>query len=1251
MSIGSKIRILLFILGICCVVTALSLNNAITKRDLLEHEAEQLQTNLNAKERRIYSLLADAKQVKQLGEFVNNSELALNFIQTYRPDGINLLIYKNNEILFWTTARVFPKNVDRIKEGSTFAQMPNGYFELIKKTEKDYVYLFVITVKTQYAIQNQYLVNQIAPELFPAKSLQVASFTDRETKEIFSVNKEYLFPVKLTADYNENIYTVVRIWLWIIGLLCIASCINSFCSLLAKQGHLVLATLMLVLCFLLFRLTDLKFLWLNHQFDVDLFKPAIYAESDLLPSLGDLLLNVLSITWVLLFIYIHRFEYKFHDRLTRSRFASILIQATYLILMGCIAFLVEDIFSGLIFNSKINFDISDIIELDWLSWTCIFILCLVWFNIYLLANVFLEISKKLNITHKQRIILFLTLVSGVFVYKLFTEFTIYFLLYAILVFVFSYNNYIQAKKTSISTFAVLFLCMALLTSLKYIKFTDIKERTVRETIAQKLLYEDDPKVIGAIESFEKGLQEDSLIIRYFKQPLLTQTFNFQNYIIKKYLDGYLSRFEYKMYEYNSADSSLKFGESIVPLSKYRGLVQDGSIKTQESFYFYRINDTFGFQNYFGIIPIFEGQKKLGTLVVELKSQPLDYNNRFPELLIDGKLNSDQDFSNYSFAFYKDNVLYGQSGVYTYPLYNSGRFTAGTEAIDFTDDVKGVQPDASKLFSHAVFQPEPSKVIVISKEKMSFVARLAATSFFFLVFILFGLLLNALLWLMKNADTNRGGWFGINRYLMINANKILYKTRIQLSIVLAVVATLLIVGWTTFFNIKEDYRRQQEDFIRGKIRKVQAAYEKMILNRGIIRNDDESKFEFNQFADINDAYLNLYDINGTVYLTSLPKMFDYGILGRKMGPMAYINLHQKQRSEFLNPIEKVGTFVYASAYVPIRNAQNQTIAYLGMPYYSNESDYQDKIGVFINTLINIYALVFVLVGILAVFLANQITNPLNFIQESIRKTKLGESNEPIYWHRQDEIGALIKEYNKMISALEDSAIKLARSERESAWREMAKQVAHEIKNPLTPLKLGVQLLEKSWKEKDPNFENKFAKFSKSFLEQIESLSTIASEFSNFAKMPDTKLAKIELTPILLKAIEVFNNIDNVEIFVVNRTTQPLWVMGDKEQLLRVFNNLLKNAIEASEDNERCAIKVSIANDSVLAFVDIEDSGKGIEKVLQDKIFIPNFTTKSSGTGLGLAFVKQAIENAGGTVGFNSEENVGTTFFLTFPLLNE
>lgn len=1246
MSIGGKIRFLLLLFGICCIVTALSLNNSITQKDLLVHEADELQQNLTAKEKIVQSYLTNPDKLNELKQMGGDEKLALKFISDYRDRGINVLVYEDNRLLFWSSSKAFPSSPGRLKEGISFTQILSGYYEVNKKTIGNYTVVFLILVKNQFNIENQYLKNGIAPELFPRNSLALASFTDKEIINVFDIHKQYLFAVKLSDENVKNVYITIKLWLWIVGLVSICLFVHFYCNWLARRGHALVATLLISLFFLTIRLSDLEYFWFNHQFNLPIFSPLIYAQNNFLPSLGDLLLNVIAGAWIVIFAYIHRYQYALPKWVREHKTAGVILHILMLLFVAGMAYAAEEIFKGLILNSKINFDITNIINLDWISWICIVILCIIWLNIYLVTIIFITVSHQLNLDHKDRLSVFLVVLGCYACYQLYDDFTVYFLVYALLIFIIAYNNYVQRQKFSVGIFAVLFLSMAFLTALKYLKFNDIKERNNRESITHKLLEDaDDPKVINAISSFENGISSDSLIISYFKYPKTMQTFSFHNYIEKKYLDGYLSRFDSNMYEYNDADSTLKKEES-VGFSKYKGLVRSGAFKLEEVNYSYKINDTFGFQNYFAIIPIFSGDDLLGRLVIELKSQPYDFNSRFPEFLIDGKLKSDEDFSEYSLAFYKDNKLFSQSGQYTYDMVNSPRtgFKGVTDSVVFQNETTD-----GKRYNHAIYKPhDQSKLIVITKEKIPFVVRLATLSFFFLVFIVFAIVIYIIVWFYRNLEDNRAAWFHINRYLMINANKILYKTRIQVSIVLSVVATLIIVGWTTFYYIKSEYLEQQENSIRERVRKIQLSYEKKILKTGTIKYDDEAEYEFNQFADVNASILNLFDISGNLVFTSIQKMYDYGVIGKKMGPKAYIHLHLMQRSEYVNPSEKIGEFKYAAAYAPIRNAQNQTIAYISLPYYANEADYQAKIGLFINTLINIYALVFVLIVVLAVFLANQITNPLTFIQESIRQTKLGQRNQPIVWHRQDEIGSLIKEYNKMIAALELSATKLARSERESAWREMAKQVAHEIKNPLTPLKLGVQLLEKSWREQDPNFEKKFASFNKSFVEQIDSLAAIASEFSNFAKMPDTKLEELELVPFIEKAMAVFNTSDRVEIVMLNRANRNVVILGDKDQLIRIFNNLLKNAIEASEEKPKCAIKIRLINDEKNAYVEIEDNGKGIDLALQDKIFVPNFTTKSSGTGLGLAFVKQAIENAGGTIEFTSEVNKGTTFYLTMPL---
>jgi two-component system nitrogen regulation sensor histidine kinase NtrY len=1235
MSIGARIRFLLLVLGLCCIATAVSLKHSISKSELLEHEASKLQEALNDKEELVEDFLNDPAEIKKARAFHHVEEDALAFMNKFRSQGIQLLTYDKNELLFWSSFRTFPSEVKVLPEGNSFYQFPNGWSEVVKKTVGDFTIVFQIEIKNQYKFTNKYLSNNFAPTLTAANSLTLANFTDTNVYGIKDLKGHLLFLVKLAPGYVDTIYSNVEVWLWVIGLFSFCLFFNSLFSLMARSGRLISATGLLILFFFVLRLSELEFSWFIHQFNFQLFDPKVYGESYLQPSLGDFLLNVIAFTWVVLFIYTNKDKYKLPQRLIENKTAGIIIHFLLLIIYASIALLFDHLFYGLIINSKINFNITDIISLGWISWVSITILCLVWFNAFLIGCVLMTLTKPIKVTNKERLWIFLITVAAYLAYEMNYEFSVFFIAYAFFVFLLGWNIYLQHAKFYVYIYALMFFSLAFISALKYLEYNDKREQTLRYSIAQKLHYTDDPKIVNSIKILEEGVATDPKISSSFIDLEERQQSRMDKYINQRYLNGYLSQFENTILEYGNEKIS---GDTLLnQLGYYKNLVRSGSVKV--STYFYRLNDTFGFENYFGIIPVFNKQRLIGTLVIELKSQQYNYNSKFPELLLEGRSKSEEKYSNYSFAFYNNDALIKQSGNFTYKL--SPTDFKPSKTPQFVNDPAG--------FNHLVYSPDNHNLIIISKANVSAVMRLATLSFFFLVFIIFSAALYILIWMGKNIDESWGGWFNINRSLMINANKILYKTRIQFSIILSVVATLLIVGWTTYFYISAEYRKQQDELMRERIRKIQISFEKEILDEGLPAVNTQSVLDFNQFADMNASYLNLFNVEGDLMFSSLPNIYENGLIGNKMASNAYLYLHELQSSEYVNPEERIGDFTYASAYAPIRDVQNRTVAYIGLPYYGNESDYQSKIGLFVNTLINIYALVFVAIGILAVFLANQITNPLTFIQESIRKTKLGQINKPILWSRHDEIGALIKEYNKMIAALEESARKLARSEREHAWREMAKQVAHEIKNPLTPLKLGVQLLEKSWREQDPNFEKKFERFNKSFIEQIDSLSTIASEFSNFAKMPDTKLEKLQVLPIIEKSCRMCDA-DNVEIVVDNLDKQQSLIWGDKDQLLRTFNNLFRNAIEAAANRtSRCLITVKIDREDDQLVIEVADNAKGIDINLQDRIFVPNFTTKSSGTGLGLAFVKQAVENAGGSIHFNSITDEGTTFYLRFPIV--
>jgi len=369
----------------------------------------------------------------------------------------------------------------------------------------------------------------------------------------------------------------------------------------------------------------------------------------------------------------------------------------------------------------------------------------------------------------------------------------------------------------------------------------------------------------------------------------------------------------------------------------------------------------------------------------------------------------------------------------------------------------------------------------------------------------------------------------------------------------------------------------------------------------------------------------------------------------MHPLAFFKMSCDKETWYIQT-ERIGNLAFLSAYVPVVDVAGETMFYLNLPYFATEKNLRSEISSFMVTLVNVYVLMLILAGFIAFFVSRSITRPLAAIAGKFREIKLGKSNEPIHWTHEDEIGILVGEYNKMLKELEDSAAMLARSERESAWRDMAKQVAHEIKNPLTPMRLSIQHLQRAIQTNAPDAPELMRKVSATILEQIDNLAHIASEFSNFAVMPKAVNEDLCLNDILENVAALFTESENAEI-TLSLPDLQVHIFADKNQVIRVFNNVIKNAVQAIPDDREGRIAIVLEHPSHRALVRISDNGKGIPDAEKDKVFVPNFTTKSSGMGIGLAMSKSIVEGAGGYIWFESTPDTGTTFYIEFPLLEQ
>jgi nitrogen fixation/metabolism regulation signal transduction histidine kinase len=474
----------------------------------------------------------------------------------------------------------------------------------------------------------------------------------------------------------------------------------------------------------------------------------------------------------------------------------------------------------------------------------------------------------------------------------------------------------------------------------------------------------------------------------------------------------------------------------------------------------------------------------------------------------------------------------------------------------------------------------------------------------------------------------------------------FSTKIQLFIIVSTFLSFVLFGMGTSYYIKKQYEEKNTKSLQEKVQSVVAELNGEFSEEKTLNdiNPDFITGLLIKYSNVFYADINLFGIDGQLIATSRPEIIERGLISRRMNPRAFHRLNEHKKSSYIHE-ENIGEMNYLSAYVPFRNNENQVIAYLNLPYFAKQNQLENELSQFFTALINIYALLFLVSIFIAIFFANYISEPVRLIKDKIRALQLGKSNEFIDWKSNDEIGALVKEYNQKVLELEKSAKLLAQSERESAWREMAKQVAHEIKNPLTPMKLSIQHLERSIDDNSSDLPERIKRTAKTLVEQIDTLTNIANEFSSFAKMPTANEQQLNLIEILETTIDLYKK-EQVEIIFENHCEKEALLFADKDQLNRLFSNLIKNALQAIPESQIGKIEIAVGCKKNSYTITITDNGGGIPLELQEKIFTPNFTTKTTGMGLGLAMVKNIVENLHGTISFTTNSN-GTCFTVVIP----
>tara|TARA_B100001094_G_scaffold134803_1_gene130562 strand:- start:1250 stop:2707 length:1458 start_codon:yes stop_codon:yes gene_type:complete len=482
--------------------------------------------------------------------------------------------------------------------------------------------------------------------------------------------------------------------------------------------------------------------------------------------------------------------------------------------------------------------------------------------------------------------------------------------------------------------------------------------------------------------------------------------------------------------------------------------------------------------------------------------------------------------------------------------------------------------------------------------------------------------------------------------MIKKLKINQHFSIRFRIFLAMTFLVIIAfGGIAILTIPQ-YEEQSNKYHEERLKRKQSQLQRSIsyifqdttsqLNQ--IQFDSIFKEKIFQIADVQNVNFSIYDLDGSLLnstLLSSENQINYSIL---------LKLKNSEESNIIQKT-KINDVQYRSSYSLIFDNTSNPIWILNLPYYDDDELNSYELNSFVAIFVKVYFLILIIAIIFSYLISVYITKSLSEIGKKIKLTRLDKTNTKIQIKaRSKEVNILVESYNKMVGMLNESVEKLSKSNKEQAWREMAKQVAHEIKNPLTPMRLSVQSFQKNFDIEDSKIDEKLDEFSKTLIQQIDTMSTIASAFSNFAEMPAQQGEKINIIEITRLALKIFKE----KHIVFNSEHKDIQVSIDRTQLIRIITNLIKNAVEACDLLEKPLIQVNIKIKNKKVIIDINDNGVGIPKEIKSKIFEPNFTTKTSGMGLGLGMVKNLVNSYGGKISFKSKINLGTSFLITFPI---
>lgn len=1148
-----------------------------------------------------------------------------------------------HKLLFWNTQRALPPiNIMNESDASRRVVLDNGLYvhtskNVVLSDGRSISVEGLLPVMWKYFVEIENLQKEFAS--YPEAGRRV-DITFKPTQ--FPIKSSYgntlfylekLNSAQLQSSWWSRCIVLLGIFLLFIYVHQTAQQINNRFGLFA--GIAFLGSVIIIMRLITYYYPDLLEL---RQFE--LFDPAIYSSSFVFSSLGDLMINSVLFCWLMLFIS-RRIPVE-TIRPIKPQWLNLLCIVFLLTLLVSVTFIFADILQSLVADAQISFNVTNFFSLTKYSFIGFLILGTLSLSYFFFSQTLLNILKPMSSGSVYTMVL--TTVSIGLAILTFTyntnvlELNLYVLVWLVIYILMMQQKIFSDINMRLNISEVLFWLFVFSFSITGVIIFENKkiEFEQRKSFAEKLAVRADP-------ASERLL---SIALAYFDNEFLQRNFSrfrdpqgnneLKDSLIKKSFSAYLDKYDTRIFTFDASEKPLW---NSLPVSYdtlntiFRIQGKETSIadlkyyeKSFDKFsYIYKkeVTDTFGVNMGYFFVLSEPKRYKSDALVPELfrKTQEL-----VPEYA-----------PGYYYGVYSDMGLVNYYNDYPFPT----RLSA--------DQLPKFEYESrkNKDYEELWYRPSADKVVIIAKKDNSFIEGITLFSYLFSTFILLLFIYRTTAFLVRSRF-KKGA---IKEYFQFSI-----RSQIHSTLLLVNLLSFIVIGVATILFFIKRYDRNNQDKLSRAIQIMVNEVQNQLadhssFNNGILLFETGANQEVEQLmqeiSEIHGTDVNLYDTSGTLRVSSNPLIYNKGVLSEKMNPIAFFNLNNKKAVQYVAN-EQMGKVDYISVYSPVRDEQGNAYAYLNIPSYSTQGELKQEISNFLVTIINLNAFIFLVAGAIALFITNRITHSFTLIGQKMRDINLQKINQEIQWKRNDEIGELVKEYNKMVHKLDESAEALAKSEREGAWRQMARQVAHEIKNPLTPMKLSIQYLQKAIDNNSPNVKEMTANVAKTLVEQIDHLSKIASDFSQFANIGNPRNEVFDLHELLYSLASLYDPMENVT-FTWNPVDQKVMLFADKTQLNRLFTNLMQNAIEAPDNREWRTIEVEEKVNGEFITISVRDNGGGIPVQTRDKIFMPNFTTKTSGTGLGLAMSKSIVEQAHGEIWFETIEDEGTTFFVKLPVI--